>query len=108
MSTILEVDYVWIPHAVGGHRAEPYQGLRAAIRWQKYTREHLDRLRDVEAVGVSYNSGTLQGSASLRLLSDDPLPNDWSCEGNLIELLDGYKVIAVGRIKGAQAAAGLR
>jgi hypothetical protein len=106
MSTTLDVDYVWVPHAVGGHRSEPYQGMRAAIRWQQYIREHLDRLRDVEAVEVSYDPGTLRGPASLRLTSDDPVPADWLHEGSLVELLDGYKVIAVGRIRASRTALG--
>jgi hypothetical protein len=105
MSTTFEVEYVWIPHAVGGHRSMPYQGLRAAIRWQKYVREYLERLRDVEAVEISCDSVTLQGSASLRMISDEPVPDDWLREGSLIELLDGYKVIAVGRVRLARKAA---
>ena len=104
MSTTLDVEYVWIPHSVGGHRSPPYHGLRATIRWQEHVREHLERLRDVEAVEVSYDAGSLGGTASLRLISDEALPTDWLREGNLIELLDGYKVIAVGRIKAVQTA----
>jgi len=73
--------------------------MRAAIRWQKYVREDLDRLRDAEALAVSYDQSTLQGVASLRLISDDIVPNDRLQEDGLVELLDGYKVIAVGRIK---------
>jgi hypothetical protein len=102
----LDVAYVWIPDSLGGHRSEPYQGLRATIRWQQHVREHLERLRDVEATQVSYDSGSRQGAASLRLISDDPLPAEWLREGSLIELLDGYKVIAVGRIKAARTASG--
>ncbi|MBK8012137.1 MAG: hypothetical protein IPK13_12375 [Deltaproteobacteria bacterium] len=98
MSTELHIDYLWVPHALGGHRAEPYAGMRSTIRWQRYLQEHLERARDVECTRISFDPGSLRGSATVRLISDAPVPPQWLQEGNLIELLDGYKVIAVGRI----------
>jgi hypothetical protein len=98
MSTEIEIEYLWVPHALGGHRAEPYVGMRPTIRWQRYLHEHLERSRDVECTRITFDPGCQRGSATVRLISDDPVPPEWLREGNLIELLDGYKVIAVGRI----------
>lgn len=98
MSTELEIEYLWIPHALGGHRAEPYVGMRSTIRWQRYVREHLERSRDVECTRLTFDPVGQRGSAKVRLISNDPMPPEWLRDGNLIELLDGYKVIAVGRI----------
>jgi hypothetical protein len=98
MSTELDIEYLWIPHALGGHRAAPYVGMRPTIRWQRYLQEHLERSRDVECTRITFDPASQRGSATVRLISDDPMPPEWLHEGNLIELLDGYKVIAVGRI----------
>ena len=68
------------------------------MRGQRYAKEHLERTRDVEFVRVSFDRSDMRGSATVRLVSTDPLPPQWRDEGNLIELLDGYRVIAVGRI----------
>jgi hypothetical protein len=73
-------------------------GFRSTIRWQQYLQEHLERSRDVESLKVTFDPGSLRGTATLRLISDEPLPTEWLREGSLIELPDGYKVIAVGRI----------
>ena len=98
MSTEISVDYVWIPRSAGGHRSPPYNGFRATIRWQRYIRDHMERSRDVEGIALTYDSETRCGTATLRLVSDDALPAHWLEEGNLVELLDGYTVIAIGRI----------
>jgi len=98
----LDVDYLWVPQALGGHRSAPFPGLRPTIRWQRYLREHLERSRDAECTTVAFDPATMRGSATLRMVSDDPLPAEWLEVGSLIELLDGYRVIAVGRITSAR------
>jgi hypothetical protein len=75
--------------------------MRPTIRWQRYLREHLERSRDVECTHVSFDPATMRASITLRLIADDP-PAAWLHAGNLIELLDGYQVIAVGRIAAAR------
>jgi hypothetical protein len=106
MSTELDIEYLWIPQALGGHRADPYVGMRPTIRWQRYLREHLENSRDVECSSVTFDSSTMRGASTICLVSDDPVPTEWLREGTLIELLDGYKVIAVGRIAAARSRAG--
>jgi hypothetical protein len=102
MSTELDVEYLWVPQDLGGHRSAPYLGMRPTIRWQRYLREHLERLRDVECTRLTFDSGTMRGTTTLRLISDDAVPTAWLHEGSLIELLDGYRVVAVGRITTAR------
>lgn len=103
MSTELEIEFLWIPRELGGHRSEPWLGMRPTVRWQRYLREHLERARDVECTRMAFNQASNRGSATLRLISDDPVPTEWLREDNLIELLDGYTVIAVGRIAAARS-----
>jgi hypothetical protein len=47
MTTELDVRYLWVPHALGGHRIAPYEGMRVSIRWQRYIEASLEGLRDV-------------------------------------------------------------
>jgi hypothetical protein len=98
MSREMQIEFIWVPSDLGGHRSVPYPGMRPTFRWQRYLSEHLEHARDVECTSLMFDQKTSRGSARLRLISDDPVPADWTCEGNLIELLDGYRVIAVGRI----------
>jgi hypothetical protein len=105
MSTEIEIEFLWIPHKLGGHRGDPYLGMRATIRWQRYIREYVEHSRDVECTSLALDRVSGLHSATLRLVSPDPAPAEWVLEHNLIELLDGYRVIAVGRIVAAQSAA---
>lgn len=100
MTVELDIDCLWVPHDLGGHRTEPYVGMRPRIRWQRYLREDLERSRDVECIKLVYDATTRRAVATFRLVSDDA-PSEWLQAGNLIELLDGYKVIAIGRIAAA-------
>jgi hypothetical protein len=96
----IAIEFIWIPHELGGHRAAPWQGMRPTIRWQRYLREHLDLARDVECTSVSFDQTSSRGSAAFRFNANELVPREWLSEGSLIELLDGYRVIAVGRIVG--------
>lgn len=99
MKTKLQFDFIWIPNSLGGHSAEPYEGMRTTIRWQKYLNEFLQCARDVQWESFSFDSSTFQGSATCHLTSEDgSLPEAWLREGELIELLNGYRVLAVGRL----------
>ncbi len=100
----LNVMYLWIPRDLGGHRGVPYLGMRPQIRWQAHIREHLERSRDVECVALTFDASTMRGVATLRLVSADPPPGEWLVDGTLVELLDGYRVIAVGRVSRDSAA----
>lgn len=103
MSIEFDIQFIWIPHDLGGHRAEPYVGMRTTIRWQRYLQEHLECARDAECTQLSFDTTTQRGSATLRMVSEDPLPATRVQEGTLIEVLDGYRVIAVGRIGSGQS-----
>jgi hypothetical protein len=97
-SSELDIDFLWVPHDLGGHRAGPFVGMRPTIRWQRFLQEHLECSRDVECMQIRFDPQSLRGSATVRLVSDVSVPPEWLHRGSLIELLDGYKVIAVGRV----------
>lgn len=97
-TTKLRFDFIWIPSFLGGHSSAPYEGMRTTIRWQKYLNEFLQCARDIQWEAINFDPGTSQGNATCKLTSGDPLPDEWLKGGELIELLSGFRVLAIGRI----------
>lgn len=93
-----EIDCVWIPAKYGGRRTDPGPGYRPQIRWQRHIEEHIALSRGVEIEELNIDSSTRQGTAVVRANLDEPLPAGWLEEGELIELLESFHVVAVGRI----------
>ena len=98
MVTELRFRFVWVPSFLGGHKGEPYEGMRTAIRWQRHIDEFLRCARDVQWEKVDYDHQSSQGEATCRLTSAEPLPDEWVKDGELIELLNGFRVLAVGKM----------
>lgn len=85
---------VWIPVEAGGRKHVPQVGFRCGLRWQRYLDESLKMYRDVTVVSLEKGERGLV-SAKCSPISEE-IPNEWLRPGEGIELLDGYKVIAVG------------
>lgn len=98
MSTRLHFDFIWVPNYLGGHSAGPYEGMRTTIRWQKYLSEFLQCAWDVQWETFSFDPESLQGSAICEFKTEEPLPEEWLKDGEFIELLSGFHVLAIGRI----------
>ncbi len=92
----IKFDFIWIPRKFGGHLIEPYLGMRTTIRWQRYINEYLQCSRSIQWQFIDFDSRSQQGQAICCFASDDFLPETWFEEGELIEILDGYRVIAIG------------
>jgi hypothetical protein len=88
--------FLWMPKELGGHTDGPWEGMRTNIRWQKHVEEYLTDTRGTSLSGIEYNPSTLQGTASATLIAQ--VPEAWLQEGELIELLGSYNVLAVGKI----------
>ena len=98
MKTDLLIDFVWVPADVGGHSAAPYSGMRLSIRWQQYLEAYLQCVRDVECQVMAFDSITSKGRALCSLSSEAEVPAEWIQAGQLVESLNGFRVLAVGRI----------
>lgn len=98
MKTELRLDFVWIPSDLGGHHAAPYTGMRLSIRWQRHPEAYLQCARDVECTLSSYDPTTCRGRAVCSLSTEAAIPGDWLQQGELVELLNGFRVLAVGKI----------
>ena len=98
MKNDLILDFIWIPTELGGHSSEPFSGMRLSIRWQRYLDDYLQCARDVECRVLAYDSSTSRGKAACSLSSSAPVPAEWLQCGQLIELMNGFRVLAVGKV----------
>ena len=98
MSVILRFMYIWIPSYLGGYSGEPYKGMRTTVRWQRFLSEYLQCARDIQWDETEFEPATAQGVATCRFTSSMPLPDEWLKEGELIEILSGFRVLAIGKI----------
>ena len=103
MPTIFTVRFSWVPTSCGGHRADPWVGMRPTIRWQRHVSAWLERLRDAECKKLEFDSSTGVGIALMEMMSDAPVPDEWLVSGELVEMLDGVRVLAVGQIVSAES-----
>lgn len=72
--------------------------MRTQIRWQRHLTEFLQGARDVESELLAFDPLTSKGKAVCTFASPDAIPAEWREEGELIELLNGFRVLAVGKI----------
>lgn len=98
MKTELVIDFLWIPADLGGHKAAPWTGMRVQIRWQRFLEAYLQRVRDVQCELISYDAMTMRGRANCVFAANDPVPAEWLQEGEFVELLNGFRVLGVGRV----------
>lgn len=93
-----DIEFIWVPPHLGGHRSAPYVGMRVEVRWQRYVKDWLEGARDVECLALTFDEGTGRGTGTFRFSSREPLPDEWLQDGEPVELLNGHRVLAVGRL----------
>ena len=98
MSLILYATIAWIPVECGGTAGLPIEGLRPIIRFQRNLDEWSNVAWDVQITRI--DAGTLGRTGNVELtFSKDAFPDmNYVKPGELIELLDAYRVIGVGKI----------
>jgi len=92
----------WISAAAGGRAHPPVCGLRPTVRWQRHVGEWLESAWDGEISRLAPPEDHYQ-LVQLRFVENATINPDWLAVGELIELLDGARVIAVGVIERAAA-----
>jgi len=95
----LTVEFIWIPQRLGGHGAEPFEGMRTTIRWQRFPDESIQNAQDVVWSNIDYVVESLQGIAVCTLTAPELTPETVDPDGEYVEFLSGYRVIAIGRIQ---------
>ena len=106
MSLILTATITWIPVECGGRSSPHVVGLRPTIRPQKDIAGWLRGAWDVEIKAVEPTENPKCFIAKLRLTMGETARAAMGnmVEGDLIELLEAYRVIAVGKITGITSA----
>lgn len=99
----MDVDFIWLPEDLGGHSGPPYQGMRTTIRWQRYLAEHMELATDIIWEFVAYDQESGRGAAQCSFPMQGSIPESWLRSGELVEFLSGCRVLAVGKIRGADA-----
>src|SRR5687768_12168385 len=94
----LRVTLCWIPAEFGGHLNPPMLGLRPTIRFQRNVAGWLTLAWDVQLTAWEASTSPLTGVGVLTFSGDATPEAVYLQPDDLIELLDGYRVIAVGRI----------
>ncbi len=99
MSTELNIDFIWIPPDLGGHREGPFSGMRPEIRWQRYIQTGSKGGRCFQCDVINYEPNTLRGRMVCRAIFDNPFEAEMLEDGQLVEILNGAHVLAIGKIK---------
>jgi hypothetical protein len=97
MSRIVHAEVQWIPEECGGEGALPV-GLRSSVRWQRNVRNGQTAAWDATIVDVTPESDT-RAHVQLTFMPHYSIDSDYLVEGELIELLEGYRVVGVGQIR---------
>jgi hypothetical protein len=97
----LAVRINWVTEEFGGRKHAAFNGMRPNVRWQRHVDEWLNGSWDAEIVGL--DEGCQTTDAVLQFSDEAEVPADLEIPGELFELLDGYRVIGVGRVTGSEA-----
>jgi hypothetical protein len=91
----------WTKQEVGGRAHPPCAGLRPVIRFQKHIGTFVEGCWDVEILRVDVDQTTWIGETTMQYARTDwqgDLKAQFLKEDGYIELLDGFRVIALGRV----------
>jgi hypothetical protein len=88
----------WIKEASGGRKHAPVAGLRPTLRLQRQVSQWLESAADVSVESLECDPETWAGEANIRVSPNSAPVLSPLQAGDLIELLDGCRVIAVGQV----------
>lgn len=77
--------------------------MRLSIRWQRFVEEYLKCAHDVQCEVLDFDPLTMKGRAQCTLLSIQEVPSGWPQNGELVELLNDFRALVVGKINGAES-----
>lgn len=102
MAITLKTTLVWIPVECGGRSTPPNIGLRPTIRFQRNAEKWTKIAWDVQIAALELISQSGVWTVELRFSEDASLDMECIKTGELIELLDAYRVIGVGKVTGVE------
>ncbi len=93
-----KIKVILIPALFGGLNGKLYENMRIGIRWQKYRSEMLNSRYDISLTNIQFNA--VENVWEMYCHSIRELPAEWMIEGELIELIETYNIVAIGKIEG--------
>lgn len=96
MTDFFAVRFIWVPAECGGHRVPPWQGMRTTLRWQRWSAEWESEAWDCQCVELAFDAASNIGVGVFRLTASIELSAERLAVGTPVELLGGYRVLAVG------------
>lgn len=94
MSNLIAFEFFWLPEQFSGHNQPPFVSMQTQIRGDSI---HIPMLT-IEWMQLEYNQITSEGYALGKLLIDIPTDKEQFKFGEMIKLIEGYTIIAVGKI----------
>ncbi|XSG77492.1 hypothetical protein ACP8Y2_10830 [Herpetosiphon llansteffanensis] len=94
MSNSIAFDFFWLPEQFSGHSQSPFVHMQTNIRGECIQFP----MRMIEWIQLEYDQITSQGYALGKFIAAIPIHKEQFKCGELIKLIDGYTIIAVGKI----------
>ncbi len=98
MTVSMNIEFIMIPTHLGGRNYPFAENSFSHIRWQHYLYQDTHSVRSIRFIKLEYEPSTRLGYANCIFPFDDPFPETWLKIGELIELLEGARVVAIGKI----------
>ncbi len=99
MSNLIAFEFFWLPAQFSGHNQPPFVSMQTQLRGDSI---HIPMLT-IEWMQLEYNQITSEGYALSKFITDIPIDKEQFKFGKLIKLIDGYTIIAVGKIVNPRA-----
>jgi hypothetical protein len=96
---VFKASVAWIRPEFGGRQTLPMAGLRPAIRFQKEIKDWFIEALDVQIVDLAIDEKTWFSHVTISMRAGVSPTHQHITDGALFELMDAYRVIAVGRIE---------
>ena len=94
MNQLIKTHIQWIGKEFGGRKKRPTEGAKHNIRWQRYIQESFKDLLDVQIIEINSENNVVTLQFSKNII----VPSKYITSGQLIELLDAYNVVGIGKI----------
>ncbi|MBM7843550.1 hypothetical protein [Herpetosiphon giganteus] len=94
----IHFEFMWVPSEFGGNKGTPYPNMRTEIGWQRHLGELQEFTIDIQWVQFDYDETTRQGYAKCSFGSHHQLPEERLKPDQFIIILNGPRILAIGRI----------
>ncbi|MFD3163944.1 hypothetical protein [Herpetosiphon sp. NSE202] len=98
MTVSMNIEFVMIPHQLGGRKHPFAKKMYMNLRWQRYFYHVPNSVRSIQLIEFEYDAQTRLGHACCIFPFDDPFPQAWLEPGELLELCDGAHIVAIAKI----------